>query len=161
MVTKCDVCGRHIAFWRFSELINNKLHCFYCFKEYKFKNEKKEIGKTKRGREEIDINENKNSKGDYKLGFIILGVLIIIVVFYVIFVLEGANAHTLLETKEMCNNPLLEIAFFSASNISETCRLIKIAFYVLIGGMIFGIISILIGIVQNLMIYNYRLNKQR
>ena len=60
----CDICGAKIPFWGASEKINNKVHCFKCFKKYnkKIEEKEKELEKKKKKLEDLKNPQNNLNK---------------------------------------------------------------------------------------------------
>ena len=156
MTKKCDICGKKISWWKFSELIDNKLHCLNCSKKFEINLKEKSKKTTK---------NLKFSKNNYKIFLIMIGIILIFTTFYIGFISNSGyynkiteQKYTIQEAKTLCNNQLVNL--FNVET-SKVCKNVKNVFFLSLSMMILGSILLLIGIIQNLIIYNYNLNKKK
>jgi len=156
---KCPECHESISFW---EWFKYEYKCKKCFnsdkkeleRKVKIESDKKEL-KTKKEREA--------SKGNYKYALVIIGIILVCIASYMMFISDSTyyntitkEKYTLSEVKNDCDNPFVE--FFGVKTDS-ICRSVKTTYVRYLGLMIIGILLLIIGIIKNLMIYNYNLNK--
>ncbi len=162
----CEVCGNKIPFWKFSKIINGKLHCHNCFSKHetkiKVQKEKIEVEEMKKRKIEKK-NKIEASKDNYKSGLITIGIIIICITYYFGFLSDSGyynkisnQKYTIYEAKKLCDNPLTALSNYDTPNV---CGDVNKSFFISTGIMIFGVILLFIGIIQNLIIYNYNLNK--
>ena len=156
---KCPKCSKDISFW---EWFKFEYRCESCFNNPKKKRKKQLVVDTKKKELELE-KEREILKGQFKYGLIMLGIILILMTYYVGFVSDSGyynnvtqQKYTVQEAKAICDNPLSGLFDIQTPNI---CRQVRRTFFISVGVMALGIILFIAGILQNLVIYNYNLNK--
>ena len=168
----CVGCGKKLKFLEgYSD--SDGEWCKDCFdkrdkileklEEKKKLEEKEREEKSKNLEKDKHDPSHKNIKKNYKIGLIIIGITLILVGCFVLLVLDSGyynkiteQKYTIQEAKALCDNPL---SGFVGTDNSELCRGVQQNFFISLGLIILGGILLITGILQNLIIYNYRLSK--